>query len=88
MIKSNVRWYEFYTADLKDLGFKLNPYGDCVKKKTVNGSQWTVGWFLNNNIISHIDDNTNTTIVEIIDKKFGELDMTEGKKHTFLGMDI
>ena len=33
--------------------------------------------------ISHVDDNVNTTIVDIINKNFGKLLRTTCKKHMF-----
>ena len=39
MIQSALRWYEFYTMTLKDVGFKLNPCEKCVANKIKNGSQ-------------------------------------------------
>ena len=38
--------------------------------------------------IYRVDDNTNTNILDIIEKKFGELVRTTGKKYTFFGTDI
>ena len=43
---------------------------------------------MNNNKISHMDDNVNSMIADNIEEKFGKLSHTTGKKHTLLGMDI
>ena len=43
---------------------------------------------MDNNKVSHVDDNVNTMIVDAIKEKFGKLARTTGSKHTFLGMDI
>ena len=77
-----------YTTNLKVLVLKLNPYKKCVKNNVTNGRQFTVGWLVDDNKFSHVDDNVNTTTVEIITKKFEKLARTTGKKHTFLGINI
>ena len=40
------------------------------------------------NNFSHMDDNVNSMIIEIIEEIFGKLSRTTGKNHTLLGMDI
>ena len=72
----------------KDVGFKFNPYNKFVENKMKNGSQCTVRWFMGDNNISHIDDNINSTIVEIIKKTFGKVVSITGKKHEVLVMHI
>ena len=39
MIESRLLWYELYVSILKELGFKLYPYGMFVANKTINGKQ-------------------------------------------------
>ena len=43
---------------------------------------------MDNNKVSHIYDNFNTIILDIIDKKFGNLARKIEKNHMFLGMNI
>ena len=70
------------------MGFELNPYDHCVANTMIDGSQCTVGWYVDDNKVSHINDDVNTMIVNEIEEKFGKLARTTGNKHTFLGMDI
>ena len=37
------------------MGFKINPYDLCVANKTVNGTQMTVTWHVNDLKFSHKD---------------------------------
>ena len=43
---------------------------------------------MDDNKVSHIDDNLNSMIADNIGENFGKLSCTTGKKHTFVGMDI
>ena len=43
---------------------------------------------MDDNKISHVNDNVDTTIVEIIESKIGKLKRTTDKTHKFLGMNI
>jgi hypothetical protein len=70
------------------MGFKLNPYDQCVGNSQIKGKQCTVAWYVNNNKISHVDDTVVTDIIEKIEAKFGKMTVTRGKHHVFLGMDI
>jgi Reverse transcriptase (RNA-dependent DNA polymerase). len=42
-VKSALLWYELYSTTLKELGFTLNPYDQCVANATaIKGSQCTI----------------------------------------------
>ena len=43
---------------------------------------------MEDNKVSHMDDNVNSMIADKIEGNFGNLSRTTGKKHIFLGMDI
>ena len=88
MIESALRWYELFTGTLCGMGFELNPYDRCVANKMIDGSQCTVGWYVDDNKVSHVNDEVNSMIVDAIEKHFGKLARTMGNKHTFLGMVI
>ena len=70
------------------MGFILNPYDKCIANKEINGNTCTMAWYVDDNKISHVDNDTITAIVDEIEGKFGKLARTVGSKHTFLGMDI
>ena len=83
MIESALRWYELFTGTLCGMGFTLNPYDCCVANKMINRSQYTVGWFVDDNKVSHIDDKVNTKVVDAIEEHIGKIARKKGKKHTF-----
>ena len=87
-IKSALLWYELFSSTLKDMGFVLNPYNECVANKIINSKQCTIGWHVDDNMISHIDSKVVTEVIEKIEGKFGKMAVTRGAVHIFLGMDI
>ena len=87
-IESTLLWYKLYTETLKSLGFVLNPYDKCVANKIIKGSQCTIAWYVDDNKILHLSAKVVTLIIKVIEKKFGKLEMSRGKKYNFLGMDI
>ena len=46
-------WYDLYANTLKDMGFEINSYDKCIANKMINGNQCTIGWYVDNNKISH-----------------------------------
>ena len=53
MLKALLLWYTLFANTLKDNGFQINPYNNCVANKTVNRSQFTICWYLDDIIYSH-----------------------------------
>ena len=54
----------------------------------INGKQCTIQWYEENNKVTHISKDMITRVIDITKKHFGELVLSRGKKHTFLGMEI
>ena len=87
-IESALRWYELYSRTLEKEGFKINPYDRCVANKTINGKQCTIVWYVDDNKVSHEDPVVVSNIIKLMNEHFGELTVTRGNKHRFLGMNI
>jgi Histone chaperone involved in gene silencing len=87
-VRSALLWYELYSSTLKDMGFVINPYDQCVANKVINGSTCTICWYVDDNKISHRDPNVVTQVIGMIEKKFGKMKVSRGKTHEFLGMKI
>jgi len=45
-------------------------------------------WYVDDNKISHADENVINDIINQLEKKFGKFTITRGNKHTFLGMNM
>jgi len=87
-VQSVLLWYELYSTTLKEIGFELNPYDLCVANANINGKQCTVCWYVDDNKISHKDQEVVDSVIKKIETKFGSMSKTFGDKHEFLGMDI
>ena len=70
------------------MGFVFNPYNKCVANKIINGKQYIVVFNVDNNKVSHKDPTVVTQVLDEISKNFGDLSITRGNKHNFLGMNI
>ena len=87
-VRSALLWYELFTNTLQKMGFVLNAYDPCVANKTIKGSQCTIGFWVDDNKISHKDPNVVTEVIEELEKHFGKMKVSRGREHTFLGMKI
>ena len=87
-LESALLWYDLYSSTLKSHGFELNPYDRCVANKIINGKQFTIIFYVDNNKISDVDKDLVTEVLKLLKSHFGDLTITRGKKHNFLGMDL
>ena len=87
-LESVFLWYELYSDTLKELGFVINPYDRCIVNKMISGKQCTIVFYIDDNKISHVNKKVVTDVISKISKHFGELTVSRGNKHDFLGMDI
>ena len=70
------------------MGFEVNPYDPCVANKIVDGTQMTVCWHVDDLKLSHADESKVTEVVDWLRKQYGELRVTRGKVHDYLGMTL
>ena len=77
-----------YTQTLKVEGYILNEYNRCVANKYINGNQCTVARYVDDNKASHVYSRVIDDLLDIIKTHFGEIKITTGNKHTFLGMNL
>ena len=87
-IELALQWYNLYTQTLKAEGYILNEYDRCVAEKNINGKQCTVAWYVDDNKASHVDSRVIDDLLDTIKTHFGEIKITRGNIHTFLGMNI
>ena len=72
-------------------GFVPNKYDDCVVNKTINGSQMTVVWHVDDLTVSHTDDQDVGKFIRQMEDTFGKdtpLTVSQGKTHEYLGMSL
>ena len=87
-IESVLRWYELFSETLEKEGWKINPYDKCVANKEISGEQCTIVWYVDDNKVSHKDPEVVTEVIDLMKSHFGDLTVTRGNKHRFLGMNI
>ena len=87
-IESALQWYNLYKITLKSEGFVVNPYDFCVANKVINRKQCTITWYVDDNKLSHDDPKVMDSVLSMIKRYFGDITITRGKEHEFLGMNI
>ena len=73
---------------MKAEGYILNEYDRCVANQNFSGKKFTGVWYVDYNKASHVDSIVIDDLLDIIKTHFGEIKITRGKKHTFLGMNL
>jgi len=79
------------SGQLKEWGFVLNPYDNCVANKMIEGSQCTVLWHVDDLKISHRNPDVVTEVISQLQERYGKeapLSVTRGKVHDYLGMTL
>jgi Reverse transcriptase (RNA-dependent DNA polymerase)/Zinc knuckle len=90
-LKAALLFWKKLSGLLLDWGFTANPYDNCVVNKTINGTQCTVLWHVDDLKISHVDPNVVSQIIHDLDQVFGKLaplTINRGRVHEYLGMNI
>jgi len=88
-LQAALLFWQDLTKTLTDWGFIVNPYDRCVANKTVNGSQCTVLWHVDDLKISHKDKDVVNEVLDYLSKRYGKeapLTVNRGKTHRYLGM--
>ena len=90
-LRAALLFWQKLTAQLKEWGFKINPYDWCVANKVINGKQCTICWHIDDLKISHVDADVVTNVIEHLDNAFGKeapITVHRGKHHDYLGVDL
>ncbi len=86
-LRSALLFYKKLVSNLESTGFKVKPYNPCVANKTVNGTQMTICWRVDDLKVSHVDPKKVTKFGEWLSKTYGVSIATHrGKVHDYLGM--
>jgi hypothetical protein len=96
-LQAALLFWQNLSAQLDKWGFTINPYDFCVANKTINGKQCTIVWHVDDLKISHVDSKVTTTMVNLLDGKYGQeivggkrapVTVNRGKLHDYLGMAL
>jgi hypothetical protein len=90
MMKSALLFYCKLVANLKLLGYKINPYDPCVANKMINGQQMSIFWDVDDLCIGHADPKVVTNLLKWLAARYNmadkKLNVTCGLCHNYLGM--
>ena len=86
MIKCALLWYELYMSVLKNMLFRLNPYGMCVANNDINGKHCTIAWYVDDNKVSHVEQNVTDDLISKVEERSLGLTVTKGNVYILLGM--
>ena len=90
-LQAALLFWKDLTGALKEWGFELNPYDECVANKDIDGSQCTILWHVDDLKISHLNPDVVSDIINKLNARYGKeapLTVTRGKVHEYLGMTI
>ena len=88
MLKSALLFYKKLRTDLECKGYRINPHDACVANKIINSKQMTILWHVDDLKILHADPWEVTKIVKWLGKTCGNIKLSRGKKHEYLGMSL
>ena len=92
MLKSALLFYRKLRRDFEQCGFTVNPYDPCVANKTVDGSQMTVVWHVDDLKILHKKKKCVDDMVEwlrsMYEDEIGKVKQSRGVIHDYLGMEM
>lgn len=93
IMQASLIFYQQLSRDLKQKGFKINPYDPCVANMDVDGSQLTVIWHVDDMKVSHVKSQVATDTIKWLQSLYlpspgsdTKMQVSRGKVHTFLGM--
>ena len=70
------------------MGFNINPYDRCIANTIINGHQCTISWHVDDCLASHQEKKVLDDLALIMIREFGDMEISRGKDHSFLGMEI
>lgn len=91
MLQAALKFWEQISEDLVGLGYEINPYDWCVANKLINGKQHTIGWHVDDFVMTHEDPAVNNELISWFSEKYGKLSpltVHRGRVHNYLGMTL
>ena len=90
-LQGAIQFWKDLSSYLLSLGFKINPYDECVANKTVNGKQLTILWHVDDLKLSHEDKEVLEDLIRDLEARYAQkapLTINREKVHDYLGMTI
>ena len=81
--------YKKIRGAIENMGFEVNPYDPYVANKTVNRTQMTVTWHVDDLKIPHKNKKEVSTFIIQLSRSYGDkISVNRVKVHDYLGMDL
>ena len=71
-LQSAILFWKLLSSTLQEWGFKINDYDRCIAKKTINGTQCTIIWYVNDLKITHAEKAVVENILQKLTDKSGK----------------
>lgn len=91
MLQSSLLYYQKLQKDIEGIRFIVNEYDLCVANRTVEGTQHTICWHVDNLESSHKKKKVNDRFLIWLNNMYGnvkEVTSTRGNRHDYLAMFI
>jgi hypothetical protein len=93
---ASLLYYRKFTKSLTEIGFELNPCDPCVANKTIKGKQMTICFHVDDCKLSHRSPKVTDQMINWLRREYesifedglGEMTVSRGKVHTYLGMTL
>jgi hypothetical protein len=93
---ASLLYYKKFSKSLKSVGFEFIPYDPCVANKQISGQQMTICFHVDDCKLSHKSPKVNDHMIRWLKREYksifedgsGEMSMSRGKIHTYLGMTL
>ena len=80
-LKNVLLLYKKLVDDLESHGFEINPYGQCVENKIVEGNQLMITWHAENLKILHVDRKVLLSTILWLEPVYNKMNGTRRKRH-------
>jgi len=90
-LQAALLFWRLLSHTLKEWGFEINAYDQCVANKIIEGKQCTILWHVYDLKISHVSKHVVEDILKKLEEKFGQdspLTVCRGRVLEYLGMQI
>ena len=87
-VQSALLWYNKLRSVLVEDGFIQNDYDKCVFNKTVDGTQITVAFHVDDLLVTSVLRGLVDGVVAMLEKTFSSVTVTRGLRHSYLAMNI
>lgn len=87
-LESGKLWFDTLSGALLEMGFAQNPHEKCLFNKVENENQLTVLVYVDDLMITCVDEDIIERFLNTLIERFKELTINRGEVHSYLGMSF